>query len=854
MVRFKCSQTIKSTDQTIGAAVFWRPHSYQRANFFAIPNDPSPRFPYDAYSLSHRPVSGGIALSYVRKVAVWFSCLFVLAGSVNASDEPWPFFRGKDGMGNVHTGHIQHHEEIGLKTAWTQKVGSGYSGIVVGKDVLVTQYTDGTNDLAAAFSVQDGKPLWKAVIGPMYKGHDGSHDGPIATPAIAEGRAFTLSAQGKLYAFDLNSGKQIWVQDFLTDWKAPAIFYGFSSSPVVINGIVVVNVGGKGQTVVGLDAATGEKRWASGDDSISFQSPMIWNPKGTDVILTLSGKFLRALDPQTGKELWKYAHEGSGATGVGSTSPIPVTPDRIFLSHRGDSSKLVSLVKEDGSPGIDNLWENRNIRNSYNVPVYYDGHIYAYSSRFLTCLNAEDGSNVWRSRAPGDGFLIIVDGFLLIQTKAGSVHVALASPEGYEEKASWPGTTRSWTPPAFAHGAIFARNMETISRIDVVQAKTSVAKINKTNVDSNFARFIRDTAKASDKNEKVDAYLKDKRLPIIEGDKVHFVYRSKAKDVALGGDMFGARQERPMEHLSGTDLFYYTMTLPPDVRMSYVFIEDFKNHFTDPGNPQQYKASYVTNEMELNFGGGDLAMSTFAMPQWKASSLLDKEVPATGTLENHELESGSLKRKVSVKVYLPANYDPKKKYSVAYVHGQEALSKGDWHKLLDNFQATEKQSFIAVFTPAANPFNDTGHIKFVGDELVPFIDKTYSTQADREHRVSLGIGMTGAIAIKCVLMNDQIFSKGGANSLFLLDMIATWVLQAASMPKNPNDIELYIDWSSYDWRNDQEAWDMGADTALLYKDLKEKGFQMKGSMYSGGIDWANWRHRGEHLLKGIFGS
>ena len=43
---------------------------------------------------------------------------------------------------------------------------------------------------------------------------------------------------------------------------------------------------------------------------------------------------------------------------------------------------------------------------------------------------------MWWSRPPGDGWLMLVGGHLVIVTKDASLHVVRANPEGYQEVAS----------------------------------------------------------------------------------------------------------------------------------------------------------------------------------------------------------------------------------------------------------------------------------------------------------------------------------------------------------------------------------------------------------------------------------
>ena len=99
-------------------------------------------------------------------------------------------------------------------------------------------FSDGSHDFAAAFEAASGKELWRYKIAETYKGHDGSHDGPIATNVVAGDRVFGFGARGHIFALDLNTGKQLWSAN-ASELGGQSPFYGFASSPVVVDGVVV---------------------------------------------------------------------------------------------------------------------------------------------------------------------------------------------------------------------------------------------------------------------------------------------------------------------------------------------------------------------------------------------------------------------------------------------------------------------------------------------------------------------------------------------------------------------------------------------------------------------------------------
>ncbi|MDH3784434.1 MAG: hypothetical protein OEV00_03795, partial [Acidobacteriota bacterium] len=97
---------------------------------------------------------------------------------VAAASEDWSQFRGPAAEGRG-TGLTVEPVELGMQLEWRQKLGSGYSSVVVADSRVITQYADGTSELTAAFNSRTGESLWSYTIEPQYAGHDGSHDGSL---------------------------------------------------------------------------------------------------------------------------------------------------------------------------------------------------------------------------------------------------------------------------------------------------------------------------------------------------------------------------------------------------------------------------------------------------------------------------------------------------------------------------------------------------------------------------------------------------------------------------------------------------------------------------------------------------
>ena len=77
---------------------------------------------------------------------------------------------------------------------------------------MITMFVAGDDDVVAAFDSESGEEIWRYRISETYKGHDGSHDGPISTPLLTGSVSSTdalISMLDKLYLYTGNS----WYRD-----------------------------------------------------------------------------------------------------------------------------------------------------------------------------------------------------------------------------------------------------------------------------------------------------------------------------------------------------------------------------------------------------------------------------------------------------------------------------------------------------------------------------------------------------------------------------------------------------------------------------------------------------------------
>ncbi len=761
---------------------------------------------------------------------------FTLVALISIAED-WPRWRGAnfDGIANPSTHPFAG--KFDLRISWKRHLGTGYSGVVVAEGKAVTMFSDGKTDYLIALSSLDGKEIWRLSLGETFPPRDGSSGGPVSTPAIDQHVVYALGPRGNLVAAQLESGKKIWEHILVSELNAAAPHWGFTTSPLVIGDNVVVLTGGSpNRAVTAFNRINGEIIWQSVSDEVSYQSPILFSSEGSKFIVGGGDKTLFAIDPLKGDEVWSYEHGGQGFYGQ-IINPVRVGKDSLLLTNKPEETILLRIGKK-----IEPIWTTRELKLNYATPVNYNNLIFGYSGRFLSAIDANNGELRWRSRPPGDGFPIIVDGHLVVMTKRGVLVVAETSSDAYHENASIQVFDRLvWTPPAYAEGRIFVRDSYAeIAAVDIVQSANdnSSAEQHGFVQNSSFANWVAETEKAPDPTERVKQYLQEHPTsPVFEADRfAHVLYVGPEKEVVLRGDPFEIGQEITMQRVAGTDLHYASVELDKDARVAYQFIRNFEDPIADPRN--------TATSTSLNYPG---PVSILSMP--KAAPLPSfPSATLRGSIVELELESAKVNAehltwggKRAIKVYLPPGYknDTNKRYPTVYVlMGDEMIDGAKLPAFIDQEIGTSFQPIITVFVASTSAYElartfREQHSKMIVNQLIPLIDKEFRTVAMQASRVILGVDEAGFAAVEIGLRYPETFGGIVAHSIFSLtggdkELLA---LVDGSPSKGQH---FYLDWARYDPRRKADGLDVPGYTRAVRDHLIAKGHKVSGQEWNDG--------------------
>src|SRR5207244_10967557 len=203
----------------------------------------------------------------------------VLALGVEAAAYDWPQFLGPERNG-VYRGPALAEKwgANGPRVVWRKTVGQGFSGPVVASDHLILFHRLANEEVVEALDVRTGAPQWRYAYPTSYRDDFGFDEGPRSVPVVAGGRVYTFGAEGQLQATDLGTGQRVWSIDTMRRFGVRKAFFGAAGSPLVEDGRVIANVGGrdgaKGAGIVAFSADTAAVIWTATGYEASYASPV----------------------------------------------------------------------------------------------------------------------------------------------------------------------------------------------------------------------------------------------------------------------------------------------------------------------------------------------------------------------------------------------------------------------------------------------------------------------------------------------------------------------------------------------------------------------------------------------------
>jgi outer membrane protein assembly factor BamB len=378
------------------------------------------------------------------------------APTTSAKAQPeWPGFRGPRRDGIVRGVRIKT-DWSGSPPAqvWRRPVGPGWSSFAVTGDLMYTQEQRGEDEVVACYKTSTGEPVWlhhdKARF---FESNAGA--GPRGTPTLNNGRVYTFGATGILNALDAANGSVIWTRNVAAETGTKTPFWGFASSPLVIDDMVIVAASGK---LVAYDVANGKQRWLGPSAGGSYSSPQLVTIGGVPQVLLMCDSGLVSVNPADGKQIWNHQWAGNFMV-----QPALTADGDVLITSQENGTRSIGVTRDSGGWTVQEKWTSNGLKPYFNDFVVHKGYAYGFDGRILACIDLKDGQRRWKGGRYGNGQLVLLhdQDLLLVVSEEGELALVGAKPDQFTELAKVTGIQgKTWNHPVLVGDLLLVRNAE----------------------------------------------------------------------------------------------------------------------------------------------------------------------------------------------------------------------------------------------------------------------------------------------------------------------------------------------------------------------------------------------------------
>lgn len=349
----------------------------------------------------------------------------------------WPQWRGPNRDGVTRDFRVPSQWPSSLKEEWKVTVGEGHSSPVGAEGRLYVLARQEEDEVVLCLDAVSGKEIWKSsypaayTMNPAATGHG---KGPKSTPAVSDGRLFTLGINGVLSCFDAKSGKLKWRHEFSKQYPSTSPLYGTAMSPLILNGLCIAHVGGHDRgALTAFDAETGAVKWTYDGDGPAYSSPMVATLAGELQLITYTQNYVVGISV-SGKLLWRIA--ARRAYDTNSVTPV-VHKDLVIFSLDEKGIVAVRIVRKGTGFATEEVWRNPVVESYMNTPVAEGNRLIGFSYRKkgqFFCVDAETGKTLWEGpgRAGENAAILNAGGLFFLLTNEARLIVLKADTAGYE--------------------------------------------------------------------------------------------------------------------------------------------------------------------------------------------------------------------------------------------------------------------------------------------------------------------------------------------------------------------------------------------------------------------------------------
>jgi len=304
--------------------------------------------------------------------------------------------------------------------------------------------TEGLVLFLLCLSRTDGSEQWRHNFG-AGNAHYGKQNMSSPSPVTDGKRVWAMTGTGLFVALDMEGHVQ-WQRDIQKEYGKFGQLWGYASSPLLHEHRLIIEVLHGMKTddpsyLLAVDPETGKTLWkvdrptdAIKESPDAYTSPTILRRNGQTEIIVSGGDYVTAHDPKTGAELWRCRglNPDKQDEWRAVSSPL-ILDDLVFASVRRGPLVACRAGKQDNVAVNEPLWTSE-LAPDVPTPVS-DGHyIYiVHDQGQMSCLDAKNGKPLYaKQRLPQGTYSsspLLADGKLYVTSEDTRTTILATGPE-----------------------------------------------------------------------------------------------------------------------------------------------------------------------------------------------------------------------------------------------------------------------------------------------------------------------------------------------------------------------------------------------------------------------------------------
>jgi outer membrane protein assembly factor BamB len=323
-----------------------------------------------------------------------------------ASTAPWPGFLGPGGNPVIVSDVLPDSFSVATDTqpavniAWrTALPGRSVSGPIVVDGKVITTSSSSLEERwmhVSAVDAATGELVWHRSIratGRPYCHPTSANAAP--TPCTDGRQVYAFYSSNDLACYDLK-GNLVWYRSLVESHPLAGNDVGMSSSPVVVDGVVVANVECQGDSfTAGLEAASGKTLWElPRPKKANWSSPRVAvGQDGKSVVVVHGSTGAIGIEPTSGKIAWELNERCSTIASAVFAGGLLHLPANGVQSYQ--------LTKGLEAPTL--VWKSSRINPSSSSLMVVDSFgVLGLNRSVLVCCDTS-GELRWQARLPDAG-------------------------------------------------------------------------------------------------------------------------------------------------------------------------------------------------------------------------------------------------------------------------------------------------------------------------------------------------------------------------------------------------------------------------------------------------------------------